>query len=151
MPKTAEPWSLTSLRDKLIKIGVKIVSHGRAFQMAEGGVAADVPGNPVAHRPAAGAAGTGRTGRSGQMRQTTTVEVRLDEDKAASTGATRPSLSLFWLSAGRRRSNFVAARLAEADSPIPRIGNLGNVGLSCRASGESRVRMRTIGEPQYGR
>ena len=29
MPKTAEPWSLTSLRQKLIKIGAKVVSHGR--------------------------------------------------------------------------------------------------------------------------
>jgi hypothetical protein len=28
MPKTAEPWSLTSLREKLIKIGGKVVSHG---------------------------------------------------------------------------------------------------------------------------
>jgi hypothetical protein len=37
MPKTAEPWSLTSLREKLVKIGAKIVSHGRyvTFQMAE--------------------------------------------------------------------------------------------------------------------
>jgi hypothetical protein len=37
MPKTAEPWSLTSLREKLIKIGAKVVTHGRyvAFQMAE--------------------------------------------------------------------------------------------------------------------
>jgi hypothetical protein len=37
MPATAEPWSLTSLREKLIKIGVKIVSHGRyvTLQMAE--------------------------------------------------------------------------------------------------------------------
>jgi hypothetical protein len=29
MPKTAQPWSLTSLREKLIKIGAKVVSHGR--------------------------------------------------------------------------------------------------------------------------
>ena len=37
MPKTAPPWSLTSLREKLIKIGAKVVSHGRyvTFQMAE--------------------------------------------------------------------------------------------------------------------
>jgi hypothetical protein len=37
MPKTAEPWSLTNLREKLIKIGAKLVSHGRyvTFQMAE--------------------------------------------------------------------------------------------------------------------
>jgi len=37
MPKAAESWSLTSLREKLIKIGAKVVSHGRfvTFQMAE--------------------------------------------------------------------------------------------------------------------
>jgi hypothetical protein len=37
MPKTVETWSMTSLREKLIKIGAKIVSHGRyvSFQMAE--------------------------------------------------------------------------------------------------------------------
>ena len=37
MPKTAEPWSLTSLREKLVKIGAKVVGHGRyvTFQMAE--------------------------------------------------------------------------------------------------------------------
>jgi hypothetical protein len=37
MRKAAEPWSLNSLREKLIKIGAKVVSHGRyvTFQMAE--------------------------------------------------------------------------------------------------------------------
>jgi hypothetical protein len=37
MPAGAEPWSLTSLREKLIKIGAKVASHGRyvMFQMAE--------------------------------------------------------------------------------------------------------------------
>ena len=37
MPETVETWSMTSLREKLIKIGAKIVSHGRyvTFQMAE--------------------------------------------------------------------------------------------------------------------
>ena len=37
MPKAVEPWSLTSLREKLVKIGAKAVSHGRyvTFQMAE--------------------------------------------------------------------------------------------------------------------
>ena len=37
MPKAAKPWSLPSLREKLIKIGAKVVSHGRyvVFQMAE--------------------------------------------------------------------------------------------------------------------
>jgi hypothetical protein len=37
MPKATEPWSLTSLREKLIKTGAKVVSHGRyvTFQLAE--------------------------------------------------------------------------------------------------------------------
>jgi hypothetical protein len=37
IPETAEPWSLTSLREKLIKIGAKVVAHGRyvTFQLAE--------------------------------------------------------------------------------------------------------------------
>jgi hypothetical protein len=37
MPKAAESWTLTSLREKLIKVGAKVVSHGRyvTFQMAE--------------------------------------------------------------------------------------------------------------------
>jgi hypothetical protein len=37
VPRAAEPWSLTSLREKLIKIGAKVVSHSRyvTFQMAE--------------------------------------------------------------------------------------------------------------------
>jgi hypothetical protein len=36
-PEPIKDWSLTGLKEKLIKIGAKIVSHGRyvAFQMAE--------------------------------------------------------------------------------------------------------------------
>jgi hypothetical protein len=38
LPKAGEPWSLTSLREKVIKIAAKVVSHGRyvTFQMASG-------------------------------------------------------------------------------------------------------------------
>ena len=37
LPKEVEHWSLTSLRKKLVKIGAKVVRHGRyvIFQMAE--------------------------------------------------------------------------------------------------------------------
>lgn len=37
MAKIVERWSRTSLREKLIKIGAKIVSHGRyvTFQLSE--------------------------------------------------------------------------------------------------------------------
>ena len=36
-PEPIKDWSLTSLKEKLIKIGAKVVCHGRyvAFQMAE--------------------------------------------------------------------------------------------------------------------
>ena len=36
-PEPIKDWSLSSLKEKLIKIGAKVVNHGRyiAFQMAE--------------------------------------------------------------------------------------------------------------------
>ncbi len=36
-PKDAEHWSLTTLREKLVKIGAKVIRHGRyvTFQLAE--------------------------------------------------------------------------------------------------------------------
>ena len=37
LPKEIEQWSLTTLREKLVKIGARIVRHGRhlVFQLAE--------------------------------------------------------------------------------------------------------------------
>ncbi len=37
MPKEVEHWSLTTLREKVVKIGAKVVRHGRyvTFQLAE--------------------------------------------------------------------------------------------------------------------
>jgi hypothetical protein len=37
LPRSAKHWSLTTLREKLIKIGAKVVTHARyvIFQMAE--------------------------------------------------------------------------------------------------------------------
>jgi len=61
MPKTAEPCSLTSLREKLIKIGAKVVSHGALCDLPDGrgrGVATDVRRHPLADR----SAGTARAG-----------------------------------------------------------------------------------------
>ena len=36
LPKEVEHWSLTTLREKLVKIGAKVVNHGRyvTFQLA---------------------------------------------------------------------------------------------------------------------
>ncbi len=37
LPKEVEHWSLTTLREKLVEIGAKVVNHGRyvTFQLAE--------------------------------------------------------------------------------------------------------------------
>ncbi len=37
LPRDVEHWSLTTLREKLVKIGAKVIRHGRyvRFQMAE--------------------------------------------------------------------------------------------------------------------
>ncbi len=37
MPKAVEQWSLTTLREKLVKIGAKVARHGRyiTFPLAE--------------------------------------------------------------------------------------------------------------------
>ena len=44
LPDAVEQWSLTTLREKLVKIGAKIVRHGRyiVFQMAEADLFADI-------------------------------------------------------------------------------------------------------------
>jgi hypothetical protein len=55
LPKAAEPWSLTSLRETLIKIDAKVVSHGRYvnFQLGEVAVSRQMfRRHPVADRPA---------------------------------------------------------------------------------------------------
>ena len=57
-PEPIKDWSLTSLKEKLIKIGAKVVSHGRyvAFQMAEVAIPRHVPGDFAADRRTAAAA-----------------------------------------------------------------------------------------------
>ncbi len=44
LPKEVEQWSLTTLREKLVKIGAKVVRHGRyiTFQIAEVAVPRDL-------------------------------------------------------------------------------------------------------------
>ena len=44
LPDTVEQWSLTTLRENLVKIGAKIVRHGRyiVFQMAEVAIPRDL-------------------------------------------------------------------------------------------------------------
>ena len=44
LPEEVEHWSLTTLREKLVKIGAKVVRHGRyvTFQLAEVAVPRDL-------------------------------------------------------------------------------------------------------------
>ena len=44
LPKEVKHWSLTTLREKLVKIGAKVFSHGRyvIFQMAEVAIPRDL-------------------------------------------------------------------------------------------------------------
>ena len=44
LPKEAEHWSLTTLREKPVKIGAEVVRHGRyvTFQLAEVAVSRDL-------------------------------------------------------------------------------------------------------------
>ena len=51
-PEPIKDWSLTSLKEKLIKIGAKVVSHGRyvAFQMAEVAIHGIFRRHSAAHR-----------------------------------------------------------------------------------------------------
>jgi Transposase DDE domain group 1 len=65
LAKAAEPWSLSGLKEKLIKIGAKVVSHGRdvTFRLAEGAVSRQMFARyPVVDRPSAVPAGADMKG-----------------------------------------------------------------------------------------
>ena len=86
MPKTVEAWSLTSLREKLIKIGEGCQPRSlRHFPAGRGvGVATDVRGNPVADRSAPGTTRASMRGAGSDLRQARAAEeVRLDAGKSA--------------------------------------------------------------------
>jgi hypothetical protein len=53
LPEEVEHWSLTTLREKLVKIGARIVRHGRyvVFELAEVAVPRPVRRDPVPDRP----------------------------------------------------------------------------------------------------
>jgi len=97
MPKTAEPWSLTSLREKLIKIGARVVKPRTLRDLPDGrsrGAATDVRRHAGAERPAAGAARVG-------MRASETAaaaprgEECLDASKVARFSASAQSIGSF--------------------------------------------------------
>jgi hypothetical protein len=50
MPKPIRDWSMTSLKEKLIKTGAKVVSHGRLHRLPDG--ASRHPDGPLCRHPA---------------------------------------------------------------------------------------------------
>ena len=71
LPRPVRTWTLTTLREKLIKIGAKVVHHARAvtFQLAEVAVPARaVRGDPGSDRSAASGAEPRVIVRRGRMR-----------------------------------------------------------------------------------
>jgi hypothetical protein len=97
MPNAAEPWSLTSLREKLIKIGAKVVSHGRyvTFQMADWRFRGRCLQKSSRSSPGCGHHRRQHERRWGRKRQTTMGEVRLDAGKAkrpGGSGAVSPAV-----------------------------------------------------------
>jgi hypothetical protein len=91
-PEPIKDWSLTSLKEKLIKIGAKVVSHGRyiAFQMAEVAISrttfAEVLRLIAELRPPPDPA-PAWTVRSLCLSAKTTGQERLDEDEIDIPGA----------------------------------------------------------------
>jgi Transposase DDE domain group 1 len=111
MPKAVEPWSLTSLRDKLIKIGAMVVSPGRyvTFQMAEIAVSRQMFADilRLIARPRAPARESMRV--VGSDATGTTGEVRLDAGRAASSAPRRRAKCGFD-PPGPRGARFTVAR-----------------------------------------
>jgi hypothetical protein len=131
LPKTAEPWSLISLREKLIKIGAKVVSHGRyvTFQLAESrGVAADVHRGPLADRSAAGTARPGTRGAGVKFDRRQRQRCALMQAKQGLSAPRRTELTVSTACCARR-ARFPIARDARKDNPCPAtIGDPANVG-----------------------
>jgi hypothetical protein len=82
------------------------------------GVAADVCGYPDADRPAAGATRTSMTGLCGQKSRTT-MEVRLDEGKATSSGAPQGQATMAFTAQGSRRASDLLPRRPERAEIAP--------------------------------
>ena len=115
MPKSVRPSSATSLPEKLIKIGAKVVSHGRCvtFQMVEVAVPGGCSGKFCRLSP-----GCGCCPRQRHRQMGSDMVLRSDrpqrEGCALRTGklqvpALRAERPTWWRPTGRLRSNILAA------------------------------------------
>src|SRR5262249_31627811 len=81
-PEPMSDWSLTTLKEKLTKIGAKVVSHGPLHRLPDGRgrhPTANVPRDFAAHRGTAAAATT-----SASMRCSTVMRSRVTDGMSAS-------------------------------------------------------------------
>jgi hypothetical protein len=116
-------WSVTSLRERLIKFGAKVVSHGRCvtFQLTEVAVSRQTfQGCPDIHRQAVGAARPGMRGVGAKNGTEHEEEVHLAEGKGTGSGVMGATVRRFWLTAASLR--VVTAAVAV------QLGNAGNAG-----------------------
>jgi hypothetical protein len=133
LPKAAEPWSLTSLREKLIKIGAKVVRHGRylTFQMAEVAVSRQMFAeilSPIARLR--GAARASMRSFGVDRRGPTTGEVRLGDSRPARSRGSERSTGWFDHLLRRRGRFGVVENARRDDTALRTTGNPENVSLS---------------------
>ena len=131
MPKAAEPWSLTSLREKLIKIGAKVVSHGRyvTFQMAEVAVSRQMFADILSLIARLRAPPPLMLVPADQMRDATTGKVRLDAGEAARFSASAQSIGPFDRLVRPRGAVYRCRRRPKGRFWLTTNGNPGNIGL----------------------
>jgi hypothetical protein len=127
MPEAAQPGSLTSLREKVIKIGAEFVSHGRCvtFQMAEVAVPRQIFADILALIARSRVPPAPARSR-GTMRQAAMEEVCLGAGKAGRSGSVncwfRPPLAGCW-------TRFAVAQAVQRRDPgLETGGNPANVG-----------------------
>ena len=94
VPRAAEPWSLTSPREKLIKIGAKVVSQV-TFQMAGTAVSRQMFADILSVISGCGHRPRRHRGSCEQMLHATRVEVCLPAGKASRFSASVPPTAYF--------------------------------------------------------
>ena len=133
LPREIESWSLTTLREKLIKIGARIVRHGRyvVFQLAEAGT---VRRDPAPDRSAAAALTTApgmSIARNDRWRPSRRGASMLDRDRPKA--AVKRAASLIMRLGAMSRAGSCRRRLAERDVTTqrrpPKDGHPENPGL----------------------
>jgi hypothetical protein len=134
LPEEVEQWSLTTLRDKLVKIGARIVRHGRYRVPAGrgGGAASAVRRDPAPDRPAQAKAPPDMSEAS-KVSSNPTGEVRPRSHKCAPNQA-RSRLALPRERCGAPSAAFTGLRA------LPNPPNRRILAMEPSPSGESRFR-----------